>query len=126
MQGVPGLLRRKVWYGLLGRPDAAYATYLAEAAALPSPVLHDIEKGSALLTADLRRTFPGAKCSDSDSWLAQLRRILTAFAARNRHLRYCQGSTSLSAGMNFVAGFLLLALAEGLPKGYKQLLQHYR
>mmetsp|Transcript_19619 Transcript_19619/g.27377 ORF Transcript_19619/g.27377 Transcript_19619/m.27377 type:complete len:906 (+) Transcript_19619:95-2812(+) len=54
---------------------------------------------------DIQRTFPGHAVFESVEGQEKLKRVLEAFARRNKSVGYCQS-------MNFIAGFLLLFMEE--------------
>jgi hypothetical protein len=58
-----------------------------------------------LRVQDLTRTFPGHEVFESPNGRAGLKRVLIAYANRNRKLGYCQG-------MNFIAAVLTLYYPE--------------
>ena len=61
----------------------------------------DMETVEKVIDQDLHRTFPGHKDIDNPGGKEQLRRVLVAYAARNRDVGYCQS-------MNFIAASLLI------------------
>lgn len=111
--GVPPELRGKVWWSCSGAAEKMtsspeqYQDYLQRSAELsPTSIPKEIEK-------DLLRTFPdrlGRSYNDlvspmSNYCLEALRRVLTAYALRNREIGYCQS-------MNYIAALLLFHMSE--------------
>jgi hypothetical protein len=102
--GVPSERRGFIWFRVSGalakmeREATSYDSY-REAADAESSIAHEeIEK-------DLKRTFPGHRFIDTEEGLQKLWRVLTAYAARNPKVGYCQS-------MNYVCALLLLFMAE--------------
>jgi hypothetical protein len=111
--GVPPELRGKVWWSCSGAAEKMtsspeqYQDYLHRTEELSSTSIpREIEK-------DLLRTFPdrlGRSYNDlvspmSNYCLEELRRVLTAYALRNREIGYCQS-------MNYIAALLLFHMSE--------------
>ena len=104
VQGFPNELRGKIWLRVSGglhekdRQPSKYQELLKSIAIEPPQELRTIE-------CDLDRTFPNHETLDNLEGIAKLRRILQAYAVYNPEIGYCQS-------MNFLAGFLLLHMAE--------------
>lgn len=97
---IPDELRPALWWHLSGASllVATHSVQYDPRVPCPRRAADEIER-------DLRRTLPDHPHFQRDEGLGQLRRVLTAYAARNPALGYCQS-------MNFVAALLLLFLAE--------------
>mmetsp|Transcript_29553 Transcript_29553/g.76298 ORF Transcript_29553/g.76298 Transcript_29553/m.76298 type:complete len:820 (-) Transcript_29553:1606-4065(-) len=103
-KGIPHELRPDLWLLFSGAKEklssnnGIYQRLLVTLQTNPPEAAREI-------SYDLDRTFPSHPYFREDAWLEKLRRVLCAFAVRNTSIGYCQG-------MNFLAGFLLLAMPE--------------
>ncbi len=105
--GVPPELRGDVWYACAGAAtkmksssrDQQYPELVKRLHELDNTLIAiDIEK-------DLLRTFPEKICVEDQKLVDTLRRLLRAFALRNRSVGYCQS-------MNYVCALLLFHMEE--------------
>lgn len=105
--GVPPELRGEVWYACAGAAakmknasrDQQYPELVKRLHELDNTLIAiDIEK-------DLLRTFPEKICVEDQKLVDTLRRLLRAFALRNRTVGYCQS-------MNYVCALLLFHMEE--------------
>eukprot|EP01119_Soliformovum_irregulare_P021331 TRINITY_DN7077_c0_g1_i3.p1 TRINITY_DN7077_c0_g1~~TRINITY_DN7077_c0_g1_i3.p1 ORF type:complete len:541 (-),score=175.75 TRINITY_DN7077_c0_g1_i3:203-1825(-) len=111
-KGVPKSVRPEIWMILTGAQskknnadknsgDESYYNQLVRknlSASKPLKAAESIEK-------DLRRTFPGHDVIDTEEGQERLRKILSAFARRNKEVGYCQA-------MNFVTAWLMLQMGD--------------
>eukprot|EP00442_Polarella_glacialis_P017322 CAMPEP_0115060750 /NCGR_PEP_ID=MMETSP0227-20121206/7628_1 /TAXON_ID=89957 /ORGANISM="Polarella glacialis, Strain CCMP 1383" /LENGTH=882 /DNA_ID=CAMNT_0002445981 /DNA_START=136 /DNA_END=2784 /DNA_ORIENTATION=- len=102
-RGVPERFRWKAWRALTGW-SALYKPGEYERIMKKTPE----HKTADAIDKDLDRTFPGVEEFD-EAMKQDLAQVLRGFASLFPKVGYCQG-------MNFVAGFLLLA-ASGSPEG---------
>ena len=104
LQGVPPALRGEVWLQISGaaaRQAAAQRGYF-DACVQRLSAQHD-SAHLKQIKLDVPRTFPEHPYFKEAAGQAALHSVLTAFAAHNPAIGYCQS-------MNFVAGLLLLVL----------------
>ncbi|KAI3928487.1 hypothetical protein MKW98_024088 [Papaver atlanticum] len=101
--GIPPLLRPKVWLSISGAakkkstvPESYYVDLLKAVEGKVTPATKQIDQ-------DLPRTFPGHPWLDTLEGHASLRRVLVAYSFRDCHVGYCQG-------LNYVAALLLLVM----------------
>ncbi|MCL7029664.1 hypothetical protein MKW94_001655 [Papaver nudicaule] len=101
--GIPPLLRPKVWLSISGAakkkstvPESYYDDLLKAVEGKVTPATKQIDQ-------DLPRTFPGHPWLDTSEGHASLRRVLVAYSFRDCHVGYCQG-------LNYVAALLLLVM----------------
>mmetsp|Transcript_14535 Transcript_14535/g.21892 ORF Transcript_14535/g.21892 Transcript_14535/m.21892 type:complete len:533 (-) Transcript_14535:129-1727(-) len=103
--GIPNDYRGAIWWAcsggagkMISAAPESFNGYLMIAMSSPSPAEHDIMK-------DLHRTFPCNESLNTEEGIESLRRILLAYAVRNREVGYCQS-------MNFIVAVLLMYLSE--------------
>lgn len=105
--GVPPELRGNVWWACSGAggkmaeagPEDQYSVLLTRIDALNgTSMANDIEK-------DLLRTFPERINAGNSSTVDSLRRVLRAYALRNKEVGYCQS-------MNYLCALLLFHMSE--------------
>ncbi|KAI3973832.1 hypothetical protein MKX01_030408 [Papaver californicum] len=101
--GIPPLLRPKVWLSISGAakkkstvPESYYHDLLKAVEGKVTPATKQIDQ-------DLPRTFPGHPWLDTLEGHASLRCVLVAYSFRDSHVGYCQG-------LNYVAALLLLVM----------------
>jgi hypothetical protein len=102
-QGIPPVLRPKVWFSLSGAakkkstvPDTYYNDLTIAVEGKTTPATKQIDH-------DLPRTFPGHPHLDTSEGHAALRRVLVVYSFRDSEVGYCQG-------LNYVAALLLLVM----------------
>ncbi|KAM9053119.1 TBC1 domain family member 8 isoform 2-T2 [Megaptera novaeangliae] len=102
--GIPESLRGKLWLLFsdavadLAAHPGYYGNLVEESVGRRCPVAEEIER-------DLRRSLPGHPAFQSETGVAALRRVLTAYAHRNPRIGYCQS-------MNILTSLLLLYAEE--------------
>ncbi|PRP86455.1 hypothetical protein PROFUN_05374 [Planoprotostelium fungivorum] len=109
------LIRSKMWMmtsGALKKKESANSN--CESSTYYQEILEknnkSIERGKPLesfheVEKDITRTFPGHPVYETQEGLDKLKRVLQAYARRNKQVGYCQS-------MNFIAAFALLFLDE--------------
>ncbi|KAL5700138.1 hypothetical protein ACHQM5_025624 [Ranunculus cassubicifolius] len=102
-QGIPPILRPKVWLSVSGAtkkrstvPESYYNDLIKAVEGKVTPATKQIDH-------DLTRTFPGHPWLDTPQGHASLRRVLVGYSFRDSDVGYCQG-------LNYVAALLLLVM----------------
>lgn len=104
-KGIPPEMRGRAWFFYAGGHErlsknrGIYAKVVSDSVGVKN-------KDTDVIERDLLRTFPdNVHFAQGSSMITALRRVLTAFAAHQPHIGYCQL-------LNFIAGMLLLFMAE--------------
>lgn len=102
-QGIPSVLRPKLWLSASGAakkrstvPHSYYQDLIQAVEGMVTPATLQIDQ-------DLARTFPTHPWLDTEEGHASLRRVLVAYSFRDSRVGYCQG-------LNYVAALLLLVM----------------
>ncbi|KAK1389116.1 RabGAP/TBC domain-containing family protein [Heracleum sosnowskyi] len=101
--GIPPVLRPKVWFSLSGaakKKSTVPSSYYND---LIVAVEGKVTNATKQIDHDLPRTFPGHPWLDTKERHAALRRVLVAYSFRDSDVGYCQG-------LNYVGALLLLVM----------------
>ncbi|TGZ79250.1 TBC-domain-containing protein [Ascodesmis nigricans] len=120
--GIPDCYRHKIWPEFSGARQLRQPGYYHELLAQP-PDDEDRECARQI-EPDMDRTFTNNVWFKKGPGTEKLRRVLTAYARRNRKVGYCQGMNMIAASLLLVmleedAFWVLCAIVEKiLPEGY--------
>ncbi|KAI4305710.1 hypothetical protein L6164_029061 [Bauhinia variegata] len=102
-QGIPPVLRPKVWFSLSGAAKKKSTVPESYYSDLTKAVEGKVTAATRQIDHDLPRTFPGHPWLDTPEGQAALRRVLVNYSFRDSDVGYCQG-------LNYVAALLLLVM----------------
>ncbi|KAK4276303.1 hypothetical protein QN277_019267 [Acacia crassicarpa] len=102
-QGIPPVLRPKVWFSLSGAAKKKSTVPESYYDDLTKATEGKVTAATRQIDQDLTRTFPGHPWLDTPEGHAALRRILVGYSFRDSDVGYCQG-------LNYVAALLLLVM----------------